>query len=118
MFNRYLMKNVKVDGVRLLALAGDDRDFLTTLVCDFKMDAMVLIDEMETFGFKEANDEVMKRLHQLKGSSGSIGMKSIYVCCLEMELWGEKEWAEFGGWVEFRDHLSEAVDEALILLAG
>ncbi len=118
MFRWCLVMDVYLDGERLLSLAGDDRDFFTILVSDFRTDSLGLIDEMEGFDGEGGCDGVLQRLHQLKGSAGSLGMASLYEACKAMEGWGESEWGGFSGWQLFRDHLDALVVEALELLAG
>ncbi|MBK1832022.1 Hpt domain-containing protein [Verrucomicrobiaceae bacterium R5-34] len=77
--------DVEVDEAQLLALAGNDREMVLAIVADFLEDGRRLIGGVVTAQAAGEEAEVKGYLHQLKGASGSLGMKSLYELCVKME---------------------------------
>jgi len=101
------MSTVHLEEERLLALAGNDRELLAELVNDFSANSLRQIEEME-----RDPSSVKSVLHQLKGAGGSLGLRSFYEICLELEQ--RKLPPE--NWNEFRTHLEDSVSLALDFL--
>lgn len=110
------MKESEIDHDHLRVLAGDDRGFLKGLVVEFKDGSLVLLGEIKYALGKKDEATLARLLHQLKGSSGSLGLKSLFEMCrdlegAEFELWekqGEERLRELE--VAIRDSSQLALD--------
>ncbi|MBT8038403.1 MAG: Hpt domain-containing protein [Verrucomicrobiae bacterium] len=109
--------NIELDESQLLALAGSDQSLLLPIVEDFSMDGLGLIDKMERARADGDIESYQACVHQLKGSSGSLGMMSVYESCVKLEQAGEEDVAE-DCLSALREQLQGSVQLALSCLRG
>ena len=114
------MMKAQIDDEYLLELAGEDKESILRIIDDFAIMsadslnhllAKVVLPELEL-------DALAQTLHQLKGSSSSLGMVSLARMFAEMEKWGLEEWKNTGyHHTELIQHLENSVllcKEALV----
>ena len=110
--------SVDLDESQLLALAGDDRGFLVSVVEEFRENSLQLVEQMGQACVREDWEGFKKLVHQLKGTSGSLGMVSLHALAVRLE-----EMAREGGVAEvcveeLRDLLDLSVQLAFSCLEG
>ncbi len=76
---------VEINKSQLLALAGSDKGLLLSIVEDFSENGLQMIGEIERATGEGDAEQFKAHIHQLKGASGSLGLKSLYVLCVSME---------------------------------
>jgi len=77
--------DVKIDTNQLLALAPDTPEVLVPIVEQFHENSIELINSMKEALDNSEYDRIAGYVHQLKGSSGTLGMVSLYESCLSLE---------------------------------
>ncbi len=114
------MATAEIDAKHLLDIAGEDRGLLKEIVKDFEKDALRLLCEMEKTLIEstdvESVESIRRSLHQLKGSSGSLGMISFHGVIVELEARPTGMWANGYDWQELVSHLLESVKLSLDIL--
>ena len=108
---------IEIEESQLSALAGDDLSILVPIVEDFKENASELISQMRVALGASSYKELRGFLHQLKGSSGSLGMKSLYEICLGMEAMSDEE-ITVGVIDDLKSHSQGATQLVLAFLAS
>ncbi|MGJ8676374.1 MAG: Hpt domain-containing protein [Akkermansiaceae bacterium] len=108
---------LKINTSQLLALAGDDKVFLISIVEDFSINGNELVAKVEQSINEGDFVGVKGSVHQLKGSSGSLGMESLYEYCLSLEQVKEGGFSDEHV-VLLRQNLEGSVQLVLDLLAG
>ncbi len=77
--------DIKIDTSQLLALASDTPEVLVPIVEQFHENAVELINSMREALKISDHSGILSYVHQLKGSSGTLGMVSLYESCLSLE---------------------------------
>lgn len=108
---------VEIDQSQLLALAGDDKSLLLPIVNDFREDGLRLIGQIEHAQGEGDKEQLKRDIHQLKGASGSLGMKSLYALCVDIERMAEDGVSE-GCVSELYQQLDGSIQLALSCLDG
>lgn len=86
----------QIDDDYLEALAGDEQEMISELVVDFRENSLALIGKMRAAS-EGGEGEVLKGyLHQLKGTSGSLGMSSLSEWCRELEAANSENGEDLG----------------------
>ena len=89
------MVTVNIDVEYLLLVAGQDRKMVLTLVDDFKIESLDIIQAIKNSIDSEIDLEVIGgMLHKFRGASGSLGMVSLSKLIIELETWTEDQWLE------------------------
>lgn len=71
--------------ITLLELAGDDRGSFVDIIDDFDTNGGMLLSQISQ-GVAEMNQSVVRMAaHQLKGSSGMLGMSELFELCKTLE---------------------------------
>lgn len=80
--------NVEIDKLHLLALAGDDREVVRDILEEFYKNSSDLVG-LVSKGIDGSDSKlVFASVHQLKGSSGMLGMTSLCELCKQLESKG------------------------------
>lgn len=108
---------VEIDKSQLLALAGSDKDVFLSIVEDFREDGIKLVRSIERALSDGDGGGAKESIHQLKGSSGSLGMKSLYEACVDMEQMSAEDISSECV-DELRRQHEESVQSALSCLRG
>ncbi len=77
--------DIKVDRTQLLALAGNDPSILRPIVEQFHENSLSMVEEMKDYLTRADFEQIASGIHQLKGSSGTLGMVSLYQSCVDLE---------------------------------
>ncbi len=76
----------EIDKSHLFDLVGEDADVVKPIVVDFGVTSIKLVAEMLDASKGKSFGEIKKKnLHQIKGSSGTLGMTSLYEMCIDLE---------------------------------
>ena len=74
-----------IDTEQLLELVGDDPVSFQPIIADFLENTAELVESMRSSLEQQDADSLHGPLHQLKGSSGMLGMTTLYNLCKEFE---------------------------------
>ena len=77
--------DIKIDKSQLLALAGDNPEMLVPIIEQFRENSIQLIESMKASLVSADHARIAEYAHQLKGSSGTLGMVSLYNSCVDLE---------------------------------
>lgn len=101
---------VQIDVEYLLKVAGTDRASVVTIIDDFANMTADSLNELQTNITPEIQLHTLSKiLHQLKGSSSSLGMVSLSQIFVAMENWDQLEWETRYSHVELIKHLEDSV---------
>ena len=109
--------DIKIDTSQLLALAADTPEVLVPIVEQFHENSVELINSMKEALKNADHPSILSYVHQLKGSSGTLGMVSLYKSCLSLEK-GSTEDVNDGVLSEMSESVKVSVQLALAALAG
>ncbi len=87
---------MRINEEHLLALAGDDRELVAEVVTDFRDVSLGLVGQMKAALCEKNEDGLKVFLHQLKGSSGTLGMVTLFETCRDLELENFDSWEKQG----------------------
>jgi len=100
-----------LDKSQLLDLAGNDIATFLPIIDDFESNGTELLEKIEAAISADSLEDVRSAAHQLKGSSGMLGMTRLFQQCKEIE---NKELSELGDSYlqDMRSNLSSSVAAA------
>jgi HPt (histidine-containing phosphotransfer) domain-containing protein len=111
---------MKIDEDHLWALAGDDHEMVAEIVKDFCEVSLGLVGQMKAALSGDDGDGLNGFLHQLKGSSGTLGMVSLFERSRDLEVEDLEFWQKQGEerFEELENGIRESTQLALNCLAG
>lgn len=98
-----------VDRLHLEELTRGDREFQLELLETFIQDAPSYIQDLRSFFQAKNWDNLRRKAHQLKGSSGTVGLKSIYTDARYIE--DQAEECNSSGMIERFDRIAKAITQ-------
>lgn len=89
--------DAKIDSDYLIQLAGNDSEFVLSIIDDFEVDSQKLMDSICNLIVKDVLDlsELNSLLHKFKGSSVSLGMVTLGKMITELENGNLEVWESF-----------------------
>lgn len=84
----FINENIFYD---LLLLDEEDRGFLKNIIEIYLVQAYNIIDELYNYIIIKNIDECNQLTHKLKGSSATLGLKDITLCCEKIECLGKSD---------------------------
>ena len=105
------MMKVQIDTQYLLQLAREDKMSVLEIIDDFANMTAESLNHLEAMVMPKIQlSAISKILHQLKGSSSSLGMVSLARIFAEMEQWKQSQWENSGyNHKELIRHLEESI---------
>ena len=114
------VNELKIDADHLRALAGDDLEMVAEIVKDFCEVSLGLVGQMKSAVSEDDAAALKGSLHQLKGSSGTLGMVTLFERCRDLEAEDFESWKKEGEEriTELENGVRESTQGALNCLAG
>lgn len=105
-----------IDTQQLQSMAGDTPEVILEILGDFQEEALLSLNEIPSLFSEERFKEASGILHQLAGSSGSLGLSSFYKKVRILEDDCKKEGSSVESLREARELLKRSVEEARCFL--
>lgn len=82
----FINKNIFYE---LLLLGKEDSEFFKNIIEMYLVQAFDIIDQLHNFINIKKIEECSKLSHKLKGSSSTLGLKDVTLCCEKIEYLGK-----------------------------